>query len=58
MNSELKRRFDRAKIIESLKELHRQTHKNSNKIYTAAAEALEFVKLQYEADRILTEIYG
>lgn len=58
MNNELKRRFNRAKIEESLRELDKNSQKTSNKIYTAAATALEFIKIQYEADRILREIYA
>lgn len=58
MNNELKRQFNRAKIVESLKELRRNSHQTSNKIYTAAAEAIEFLTIQYEADRILREIYA
>lgn len=58
MNNELKRRFNRTKIEASLRELNKNSRTTSNKIYTAAAEALEFIKIQYEADRILREIYA
>lgn len=58
MNNELKRRFNRTKIEESLRELNKNSRKTSTKIYTAAAEAIEFIKIRYEADRILREIYA
>ena len=58
ISKELKRRLNRTKVEESLRELDKNSRTTSTRIYTAAATALEFIKVRYEADRILRKIYA
>jgi hypothetical protein len=51
----LKKHIYRAQIIESLRELTRNTRRNSTSFYADAIQNLQF---SIEADRILSEIYA
>jgi hypothetical protein len=53
--NELKRQIDRAKITESLSELARNTRSNSRNSHT---DAIQFLQIRIEAERILREIHG
>lgn len=52
---QINRKFNRAKIVESLRELAQNTRRNSGNFHT---DAIQFYKIHIDADRILKEIYG
>ncbi len=53
--NKLKRNIYRAQIMESLRELAKNTGKNSTSFY---ADAIQNLQISIDADRILGEIYG
>jgi hypothetical protein len=53
---EIKRHFNRAKIIESLRELIQNKRRNNSRNFYA--EAVQLLQIRTEADRILREMYG